>query len=100
MRVKGEGVAEAAAGAGAGVEGRWGAPARTARPIPPRAAASPRGRHLVRVGVRVGVMVRFGVRMRVRVRVRGGVATSRRTLQPAVFLEAVDLADEMAGGFL
>ena len=37
--------------------------------------------------------------MRVRVRVRGGVATSLRTLRPAVFLEAVDLADEMAGGF-
>jgi len=26
-------------------------------------------------------------------------APGRRTLQPAVFLEAVDLADEMAGGF-
>ena len=26
-------------------------------------------------------------------------SSGRRTLQPAVFLEAVDLADEMAGGF-
>ena len=26
-------------------------------------------------------------------------APGRRTLQPAVFLEAVDLADEMVGGF-
>tara|TARA_B100000795_G_scaffold234545_1_gene193773 strand:- start:210 stop:386 length:177 start_codon:yes stop_codon:yes gene_type:complete len=29
----------------------------------------------------------------------GSGASGRRTLQPAVFLEAVDLADEMAGGF-